>query len=169
MDRPKTGAETARQFRERLTAPEPAPAKGLPGRRPRLIVIAAVVALVAVAAVGAVFWLGGRAPPSPTQPISTQSYGVGDAIAVTSKTPFRGSCRQAGQAPAFDVTGEVTLYANASRTLTAEPATAQGAATGTTSARPRAIGLDPAWWEALGRTAEGREVAAVFELRLLPF
>jgi hypothetical protein len=54
----------------------------------------------------------------------------------------------------------VTLYANASRTLTAEPATAQGAATGTTSARPRAIGLDPAWWEALGRTAGSITLAA---------
>jgi hypothetical protein len=115
------------------------------------------VALLAVIAAGAASYLGRQGTPAdaptPTTPPQATLDAIARATAVTARSPFHGSCRQAGQTAAFDVNGELTVYADASRALRAEPAS-------TTATTPHTIGVDSAWWEAAGRPAGKITLAA---------
>jgi hypothetical protein len=113
--------------------------------------MAAVVALVLGAA--AISSLNrGDTPATPAQPTAAEVIDqFAAATTIASKANFKGTCRPNGLGFAFDVTGEVTLYANGSRTLTAYPVPQQAVFATNGYMPPASISLDGAWWEVSGR------------------
>jgi hypothetical protein len=148
------GGEMVRQFRLRpALAGEPHQGTTSMSSTSRFVLLAALAVIILA---GGLFWLSGRssapatsAPPSVAREIDSLKSGT----TVTAKAPFTGTCRENGKAFAFNVKGEVTSYANASRTLIAAAVKPQDALTANNYEPPASISLDSAWWEASGGKA----------------
>jgi hypothetical protein len=117
----------------------------------RPVVLTLVAAILGAAAFAAVRLMSSSPGESAGPSVAQELDRLAAATTVASRAPFTGSCRQAGAAFAFDVKGDVVSYANATRSLMAEPVTPQEVFAANAYAPPAAISLDAAWWEVSGR------------------
>jgi hypothetical protein len=145
-------AADAREFQR--TASGATGSRVSPARRGRIVPMVVLALIIAGAAAGALIWMRPGASPGTASPsVAEEIDRLAAATTVASRAAFTGSCRPAGLAFAFDVKGDVTSYANATRTLVAQPVKPQDVFASNNYEPPPAISLDGAWWEVSGRKA----------------